>query len=91
MPAEIIASETPRRASQAGRPAEAALHDPAARQDVEAGPVAAPHGLDGEAEERRLVEHPPSVISGVGEEMRHPGTAPAQGVEDGLRQRCRGW
>src|ERR1700729_3557989 len=78
----VVTHEAP----PAGHPAEGALHDPAARQDLEALlVVGSSDDLDDEVEVGRLVHEFQPIIGGVGEPMLHPRPALANGVQDRRR------
>ena len=64
----------PHETSPAGHPAEGALDDPAAGQNLEAFHAnQAPDDLDAEAQERCLVHEHRPVVGAVGEQVLHHG------------------
>lgn len=78
----VVAHET----TPTNHPAKSPLHDPAARDDLEAGfLVGAADDLDDEVKECGFVHEPAPVISAVGEEVLEPRPALADGIDDGLR------
>lgn len=78
----VIADE----AAPADHPAEGALHNSTSRDDLDASRlVGAADDLDHEVEEGGLVHELRAVVARVGEEMREPRPALANGVHDRLR------
>jgi hypothetical protein len=72
-------------AAPADHPAEAALDDPTARQDLEAGfGIGSADDLDDEVEKVGFVHELQPVVGAIGEQMLDPGPALADAIEDRL-------